>query len=931
MRKNKSIVYLLLLFVFGLSLFVSCQKQMVTVRFYDDEKLLKTSEIESGSCVDEYTPPEKENYEFKGWFDSKEFTNEFDFKKEITEDTNLYAKYLEITKPEPEDSITLSADGKNVIYKEDGKEIKITLNEKNFFINGRLNETESSFPYVYKSFNEALDDATNGTEDEPMNLYIAPYVYWIHDPNSESTTEPFGIIKEIENLHITGLSKNPNDIVIAANYGHDEGFAGGNWTMFKITGDGLTLKNVTFGNYCNIDLVYELDQSLNVKKRTDNITQGQIGSYSGDKLYAENCNFISRLNMMPFNNSERALYVNCHMECTDDSLNGSAKSVYLNCDFDFYASKPWGGSAGSTLLNCTMNMKHINIPTDKPVEQYLSKMQGNFRLIDCEFKSTYGENVVIGFNDVLQNTFRSFYSNVTYNGEQIKMDNMGKNPNAGVDISNTDALKAYKLEIGNNTIYNVYNLLRGNDDWDPLNQKEIITSATADNLPYTMEAYIDSPFGNLKSTTIETGKEGVKLFVDLIGDQETEYEKDVQITWEVLEPNANLVRIVPNGTTCDVIGNNDTDEIVNLIIVARTNTGFEAAVEIIVKPSVLPAPTFTKAPTISISENYATVNYELDLDGHVDDSNVSWYVCDNLNGENPICIANSNTGEILKSIPLNKAYNGKFLKVVVLPKSTRSEYGEKMEYIFGTPINTENIPEEKIIDFDLTTLSLKNQSQIIPGLFTLDFYKPLDTIEQGSEWYSNKNISEGQAWAYGTGNKNGFLGYTGIYQNNYGARMMYTAIDNQYHDMSLTLKLAPGKTAGQGFGSANQYMDIMIKYDTKSLTGYGVRIYRISGDSCGVALVKHENGQSEIISERIETSAYLTECSVNVYLNGNTLGVVLETTAEQPQTAIDKGYVHNVKLEQNIATSSFGGFAIFHAGTTGDNSTYIGKITLEYK
>ena len=127
-----------------------------------------------------------------------------------------------------------------------------------------------------------------------MNVWIAPWVYWIHNPNSTSTSEAYGMYITCENLHITGLTDDPYNVVIAGNYGHNEGYDGGNWTMFSVETrptqphfkasiaekiqmcDGLTLKNVTFGDYCNVDLVYPLNPDLNVEKRTDNITQGQI-------------------------------------------------------------------------------------------------------------------------------------------------------------------------------------------------------------------------------------------------------------------------------------------------------------------------------------------------------------------------------------------------------------------------------------------------------------------------------------------------------------------------------------------------------------------------------------------------------------------------------------------------------------------------------
>ncbi|MBQ0071313.1 MAG: hypothetical protein KBS81_05575, partial [Spirochaetales bacterium] len=218
-------------------------------------------------------------------------------------------------------------------------EERIDLGPKAIYLDGSLsNEDIDGKDYVYNSFNEVCKNLVSGTEADPMVVYIAPWVYWVHDPDSAKTTAAYQItINNIANLHLIGLSNNPKNAVICMNYGHNEGYDGGNPTMLNISGNcsGLTMKNITFGGYCNIDLDYPLNPELSREKRTDNITQCQLASYSGDKLYAENCRFVSRLNMMPFNSSKRALYVDCHFESTDDSLNGSSQAVYYNCDFEF--------------------------------------------------------------------------------------------------------------------------------------------------------------------------------------------------------------------------------------------------------------------------------------------------------------------------------------------------------------------------------------------------------------------------------------------------------------------------------------------------------------------------------------------------------------------------------------------------------------------
>ena len=79
----------------------------------------------------------------------------------------------------------------------DGKEIE--LGPKTFFIDGQLSDdVVARYPYVFNSFNEASEKFVAGTEDDPMNVLIAPYVYWIDDPDDPTIRggkdgrEPFG-------------------------------------------------------------------------------------------------------------------------------------------------------------------------------------------------------------------------------------------------------------------------------------------------------------------------------------------------------------------------------------------------------------------------------------------------------------------------------------------------------------------------------------------------------------------------------------------------------------------------------------------------------------------------------------------------------------------------------------------------------------------
>ncbi len=806
-------------------------------------------------------------------------------------------------------AVTIADDYKSFTYGWD--EEVVTLSDHAFLLDSRLTDAEvEANNYIFNNVNQAIEAATDGTEENPMVIYIAPGVYWTHDPDAESTTNAFTITKTCANMKWEGLTDDYRNVVIAFNFGHSIGYDGGNPTCFNISGDGFNVRNLTVGGYCNVDLVYHLNHKYDHEKRSTDITQCQLGTYSGDKLYCENVAFISRLNMMPFNNSKRALYVNCHMESTDDALNGSAQSVYLNCDFEFYSSKPWYNSSGSTLLNCDFNLVHIN---DGPSPyQYLSKVQSRFNVIDCRFHDLKG-NYNIGWAEVLSPTFRSYYSNVTYNGEKIDFSFDGLYPNNGVDLTGTNALKAYKLVTSKGKIiYNVYNLLRGADDWDPLGQKDDIAALGAIDVAMTMNASADI-------TNLETGKEGADkavLSYTLSGPQSTDYNTLANVTWSVAEEYKAVVSLVKNENgTCTATATNELEETVKVPVIARDASGLESAVILTIKPSVLPIAKATDLVVSQVSDGTATVEYVIaDLGVRADNSRINWYVCDDATGTNPIHIATGRGTTPLKQITLRPEWVGKYLLVEVESKHIRSEYAEKSIVVSVNAIATDGIVSNNTYNVDIDTFVTTTNMDVKAGYWTVN----------------NMN--------YGTGATNGFKDYTGIYftgsKSNGFSEMNYTPSTGEYGNMDITLKVAPGKTAGQGFGSNNNFMEIRVKYDVATKTGYAVRIVRTSGDSTKVQIVKlsyaNETKVVDVLAESGNTSAYLTECTIHVWTENGKLKTHIESSAEQSEAAATKGYLAKVDLEADITANTYGGFGVYYESSTGNNTTYIGSVEIKW-
>ena len=183
------------------------------------------------------------------------------------------------------------------------------------------------------------------TEEQPLTIYIAPWVYWMDDPDNPAIRKPakgkgipFGVEAELSHVRFIGLGESPEHTIWACNRGQTQG-AEGNFTMLSLKGEDLYFENLTMGNYCNVDLEYAPNPKLNRRRRANAIVQAQLAICQGDRVAARNCRFISRLNSCPLVGAQRTFFEKCYFECTDDALCGTG--IYLNCQFNLFSGKPF--------------------------------------------------------------------------------------------------------------------------------------------------------------------------------------------------------------------------------------------------------------------------------------------------------------------------------------------------------------------------------------------------------------------------------------------------------------------------------------------------------------------------------------------------------------------------------------------------------------
>ncbi|WP_207535646.1 hypothetical protein [Desertivirga arenae] len=777
----------------------------------------------------------------------------------------------------------------------------IQLNERALYLNPRLKESELG-SFAFKSLQDVVRFAKDGTEETPTVIYMEPDVYWTDDPKSDNRENKLiGLLIPQANITLIGLDGNPEHTIIAGNRGQMAG-AIGNWNTVGV-GDGFKAYNITFGNYCNEDLVYPLDPSKNLPKRQSTITQAQVltKAHNGnmDKWIFDNCRFISYLNTFAAGNQpHRAYYKNCFLQCTDDAVGSGDFSVFEKCHFRFFANHPsWGGSR---ILQAYLGCYFETVLRDPGANStiFFAKNNNIFAVLDANFK---GNATSLEWTDVPADHVRHYVYNNILNGGKVKITT--SKPNLSVTLGGK-SLAAYKV----GSEYNIYNLLRGNDDWDPANQKARM--ANYKDLPLRMDLIADKL--KLNGATKEIAQVRFNIYPDRI-------KTSTPLKWSVSD--RDLLAFAKNQDgTITVTATNTSDSTKRAFLKAETEQGIQAITYFEVTGIPQNAPLFTRKPIMNSPDaGLISLNYKLNLGNREDISAITWYRSLRKDGSDTVKVAVSTTSSPLKDYPLSTGDIGFYLFAQIYPKHSTS--------VFGEPVL---VGSRKIISKDIMTTSIKTDFKNLPtdrtlsfrkGFWLVDTHRPKD-LSRDFQWTADT----GKGWEYGWGS-DATKDRQGLMTVGRGARLIYMQ-GEQKNDMHLVLKLSPHKAAGQGFGSATgQYLDVYIKYDPMTQSGYGLRIERTPkfGNGVQFTLYKFTNGLGTPISEHQYSSAFLPGCKLDLDYSGKTLRAKVSTSSSQQQGQKDAGLPHEVSLMAEVAPNLFGSFGLQHTGSTGTAS----RIMLE--
>ncbi len=157
--------------------------------------------------------------------------------------------------------------------------------------------------------------------------------------------------------------------------------------------------------------------------------------------------------------------------------------------------------------------------------------------------------------------------------------------------------------------------------------------------------------------------------------------------------------------------------------------------------------------------------------------------------------------------------------------------------------------------------------------------------------------------------------------------------------MEVLLEADPAKSAGQGFGSAGQYLDVCIKTDTDTLDGYGLRIIRTAAHSDAVSmyLIQYVRGQAQCISREVVTNCFVTGCRIWVRYENGILSAKAWTVTEPTVVQQERGYARGVELTAEVGrreNAENTGLLIWHTGSLGTenwrNTTMLHGVSILY-
>ncbi len=851
--------------------------------------------------------PAKAGWVFVGWYtDPTASIRMWDFRNDpVTGAMTLYAKWVQV-------------------------------DEKHRLLNAYASEEELKNPYVaatLQTLGTLSEDQRTLTLPEGTTVYIAPGVYWtdltyrqgfpFDDSGFVIPAPNIGLTVLGDDISFIGLTADPKDVHICGNRGEGgaKGLgASGSWYTLALS-TGFRGRNITIANYAQEDLVYPRDPSQNIPKRIDSKNHAEVlrpAAPGIDRMHFENVRFVGYLNMMAGFSPVRSYFKDCTLQCTDDAIFGGKMNVYENCTFYLYDSHPSFSGASAGGLNAILGCKMIGMPQMTHTHLSLAKSaSGNgaaassiYAIFDTEF---LGRIESVEWANKVPEDARHAVSGNTIGTDKKPLTISSDQPQTSV-VYTGEALKAFK--VGDR--YNIYNLLKGTDGWDPRGQN------CAEWAPYA-----DLPYRFLIGSTgkvLRSDQTGDANRVVLTAAPAPASSVDLsRIVWKYDATLLNGEADPSAGTLTLTAKPNRTGAILETAVTGTLPSGVSAGVTLRIRPVPVPAPVLT-SPAITIDRNRATLAYTLDRSEYRDVSRIEWYRETGPNTTDGVHIGTmKNDGDGLfvddpfQEYALSKYDIGCYLRAVITPRYEFSPVAASSITVYTKrPITADDVTEKSLYT-DFKNLYVADESRLTTT----------------GRWFFDNEGDSVEPWGWGIGT-NGSDGIWGLMNNGRSQeprpRFVF-AQPGAYGDMTLTLNYSTGKVEGQGFGGSGCYLDIFIKYDPATRRGYGLRVERVPASSNATlwTLYRYDDASQTALTTGILTAAFMPQSTLTLSVTGNTLRVKASTKSVKTPLQIQQNLPGTVDIAWTdpsgaLSKNTFGGFG-FRIHNSGSSSYSYGPGT----
>lgn len=513
----------------------------------------------------------------------------------------------------------------------------------------------------YKTIQEAVDSIKNtpteknratirinpGTYNEEVNVNI-PYVSFVNTSKKEDVI----ITYDKANGH-SDQSKN---------FGTDK-------TATVIIGadaTGFKAENITFVNSYNID-----EPDSDVRKQVQAVALETMA----DKVVLDSCKMIGRQDTLYIKgaskgqnvageaNSARVYLKNCYIEGTVDYIFGDATAYFDKCDLHMAYYKGGGHftAPNTTLYNIGYVFNECKLTVDKAYTAEDAENIDLGRPWQCDGAyPNYGSNSVFincTMPDILKSEGFSLWDEGTVVNKVRFMEYGSKYSNGrAMDLSSrADFVKVLTQEQAEG--YNVYNVLKGNDNWNPAESNRNGGDVTCD---VTLGSYETSiPKGEtfqLKAYTLPLENEGKAAY------------KSSDESIATVNENGEITAVKEGKAVISVTDERGLESKSNVTVTAARTE----------KP-VVKAISITNESNLVVGQKLiASYSYELNSDNDIDAAKIRWYAVKNGNKY----VIKEGVGEYYSSYTLSQEDIGYNIILEVYPgtETTYGEYGDAVSY-----------------------------------------------------------------------------------------------------------------------------------------------------------------------------------------------------------------------------------------------------------